>query len=138
MIEEQFVSFETAKLLKEAGFDVPTRGTWIKNYTGDAAFVEHFYGHTTDDISRHSADGFQYEYLAPTQALAARWLRDAHHINVYACFDYEKFDEKKWFFTREHTMVNDDSAVYCSITNYNSYEEALEAGLKHGLELIKK
>ena len=24
MIEEQFVSFDTAKMLKEAGFDVPT------------------------------------------------------------------------------------------------------------------
>lgn len=111
MIEEQFVSFDTAKLLKEAGFDVPCRGGYHAN---------------------------RFRYEAPTQALAARWLREVHHINVYACFDYEKFEERKWFFTREHTMVNDDSAVYCSITNYNSYEEALEEGLKHGLELIKK
>ena len=79
-----------------------------------------------------------YVFSRPTQALAARWLREVHHINAYACFDYEKFEERKWFFTREHTMVNDDSAVYCSITNYNSYEEALEEGLKHGLELVKK
>ena len=80
----------------------------------------------------------EFGYSRPTQSLAARWLREVHHLNVYACFDYEKSDERKWFFTREHTMVNDDSAVYCSITNYNSYEESLEAGLKHGLKLIKK
>ena len=80
MITEQFVSFETAKLLKEAGFDVPTRGTWRTNRTGDAVFVEHFYGQTTDDISRHSSDGFQYEYLSPTQSLAAKWLREKYHI----------------------------------------------------------
>ena len=126
MIEESYVSFDTARMLKEAGFDVPctsqyTDGKCIWN-------VGYLYNFNEDDFG----------YSRPTQALAARWLREVHHINVYACFDYEKFDERKWFFTREHTMVNDDSAVYCSITNYNSYEEALEAGLKHGLELIKK
>ena len=126
MIEESYVSFDTARMLKEAGFDVPctsqyTEGMGVWN-------VEYPYNFNEDDFG----------YSRPTQALAARWLREVHHINVYACFDYEKFDERKWFFTREHTMVNDDSAVYCSITNYNSYEEALEAGLKHGLELIKK
>ena len=26
MIEEQFVSFDTARMLKEAGFDIPCRG----------------------------------------------------------------------------------------------------------------
>ena len=126
MIEESFVSFDTAKMLKEAGFDVPctsqyTEGMGVWN-------VEYPYNFNEDDFG----------YSRPTQALAARWLRDAHHINVYACFDYEKFDERKWFFTQEHTMVNDDSAVYCSITNYNSYEEALEAGLQEAIKLIKK
>ena len=126
MIEESYVSFDTAKLLKEAGFDVPctsqyTEGKCIWN-------VGYPYNFNQDEFG----------YSRPTQALAARWLREVHHLNVYACFDYEEFDEKKWFFTREHTMVTDDSAVYCDVINYGSYEEALEAGLKHGLELIKK
>ena len=126
MIEEQFVSFDTAKMLKEAGFDVPctsqyTEGKCIWN-------VGYPYNFNQDEFG----------YSRPTQALAARWLREVHHLNVYACFDYEKFDERKWFFTREHTMVNDDSAVYCSITNYKSYEEALEAGLQKAIKLIKK
>lgn len=126
MIKEQFVSFDTAKMLKEAGFDVPctsqyTEGKSIWN-------VGYPYNFNQDEFG----------YSRPTQALAARWLREVHHLNVYACFDYEKFDERKWFFTREHTMVNDDSAVYCSITNYNSYEEALEAGLQEAIKLIKK
>ena len=138
MIEESYVSFDTAKMLKEAGFDVPCRGIYRAYRIGTSVFHEYDRKSAKDDLCWNSTDGFQYEYLAPTQALAAKWLREAHHINVYACFDYEKFDERKWFFTREHTMVNDDSAVYCSITNYNSYEEALEAGLKHSLELVKK
>ena len=126
MIEESYVSFDTARMLKEAGFDVPC----FNQYT-ECGTIWHC--DCPENFNKS-----QCVTSFPTQALAARWLREVHHINVYACFDYEKFDEKKWFFTREHTMVNDDSAVYCSITNYNSYEEALEAGLKHGLELIKK
>lgn len=138
MIEEQFVSFDTARMLKEAGFDEVCRGVYVTDRTGYYEFREYDNKQTADDLCWNTEDGFQYEYLAPTQALAARWLREKHHINVYSCFDYEKFDEKKWFFTREHTMVNDDSAVYCSITNYNSCEEALEAGLQEAVKLIKK
>jgi hypothetical protein len=123
---EQFVLFDTAKLLKEAGFAVPC----FNQYTERGTI---WHCDCPENFNKS-----QCATSCPTQALAARWLREVHHINVYACFDYEKFEERKWFFTREHTMVNDDSAVYCSITNYNSYEEALEAGLKHGLELIKK
>lgn len=123
---EQFVLFDTAKLLKEAGFDVPCFNQYTERGTiWHCDWPENF-------------NQSQCATSCPTQALAARWLREKHHINVYACFDYEKFDERKWFFTREHTMVNDDSAVYCDVINYDSYEEALEAGLKHGLELIKK
>ena len=128
MIGEQFVSFDTAKLLKEAGFDVPctsqyTEGKCIWN-------VGYPYNFNQDEFG----------YSRPTQALAARWLREVHHLNVYACFDYVCFDdgERKWFFMRENTMINDYTSVYCSIISYDSYEEALEAGLKHGLELVKK
>lgn len=128
MIEESCVSFDTAKLLKEAGFDVPTSTHYSNSGEVWQSSAPEDYN---DDKSCKACS-------RPTQALAARWLREVHHINVYACFDYERFDERKWFFTREHTLVNDDSAVYCSITNYNSYEEALESGLKHGLELVKK
>ena len=107
MITEQYVSFETSKMLKEAGFDVPTRGTWRTNRTGDAVFVEHFYGQTTDDISRRSADGFQHEYLAPTQSLAARWIREVHKLNIYACFDYIEFDKgnSSYFFLHERMLL---------------------------------
>lgn len=128
MIKEQYISLDTARMLKDASFNVPCR----RHYTKSGSTWETAVPETIDDSK--SCTWFP----CPTQALAARWLREVHHINVYACFDYERFDERKWFFTREHTLVNDDSAVYCSITNYNSYEEALESGLKHGLELVKK
>lgn len=140
MIEESYVSFETAKLLKEAGFSVPCRGVYVTDRTGYYEFREYDNKQTTDDLCWNTEDGFQYEYLAPTQALAARWLREVHHLNVYACFDYVCFDdgERKWFFMRENTMINDYTSVYCSIISYDSYEQALEAGLQEAVKLIKK
>lgn len=132
MIEEQYVSFETAKLLKEAGFDVPTRGTWRTNRTGDAVFVEHFYGQTRDDISRHYSDGFQHEYLAPTQSLAARWLREKYHIFLMITpmidgWMYDLFDLDK----HQYILCNADA-------NTDDYESAFEAGLQEALRIIIK
>ena len=73
MVEEQFVSFDTAKMLKEAGFDVPCRGIYRAYRIGISVFREYDRKYTKDDLCRNAVDGFQYEYLAPTQALAARW-----------------------------------------------------------------
>lgn len=142
MIKEEFVSFGTAKLLKEAGFDVPTRGTWRTNCTGDTVFVENFYGQTTDDISRRSADGFQHEYLAPTQSLAARWLREVHKIHVYAIqtnLPYTEPQTTKWEWGYVVDNIDDPNSNVATCEMYfASYEAAFEAGIAKCLELIKK
>ena len=128
MIEESYVSFDTAKLLKEAGFDVPC----FNQYTERGTI---WHCDCPENFNKS-----QCVTSCPTQALAARWLREVHHLNVYACFDYVFFDdgERKWFFMRENTMINDYTSVYCSIISYDSYEEALEAGLQEAIKLIKK
>ena len=130
MIEEQFVSFETAKMLKEAGFDVPCRGIYVTDRTGYYEFREYDNKQTTDDLCWDTEDGFQYEYLAPTQALAARWLREAHNIDVmvdvynrdyYVCNVYKN----------KHLMI-----IRNIVTS--SFEKALEEGLRESIKLIKK
>ena len=126
MIEEQYVSFDTAKLLKEAGFNEPCRYSY-DNVGGFRWFK----------IGEPTPKGW---VPCPTQALAARWLREVHHLNIYACFDYVCFEdgERKWFFMRENTMLNDYTSVYSSIISYDSYEQALEAGLQETVKLINK
>lgn len=123
MIEEQYVSLETAKLLKEAGFDVPctsqyTEGKCIWN-------VGYPYNFNQDEFG----------YSRPTQALAARWLREAHGIMIVSFFDDYM---SKWYYVIDG--VKKQSVIKCvqSASDYDNYEEAIEAGLKHSLELIKK
>lgn len=127
MIEESYVSFDTAKLLKEVGFDCNCHKWYEKKddkvleWEADAACN---WNMNKNDFSR------------PTQALAARWLREVHHYAV--CVWFSK-DHEKWFYA--HGNMDDivfDTDYCISEYIYDSYEEALEAGLQEAIKLIKK
>lgn len=65
MIAESYVSRDTARMLKEAGFDEVCRSAYYA--TGNSAVM----------YERNSMLSPGY-VSRPTQALAARWLRDVH------------------------------------------------------------
>lgn len=135
MIEEQFVSFETAKLLKEAGFNVPCRGIYVTDRTGYYEFREYDNKQTTDDLCWNTEDGFQYEYLAPTQALAEKWLREVYNIAIYSLYDD---DMEQWFYVVDAFTKNPVIDVFQSGSEYDDYESAFEDGLREAIKLIKK
>ena len=123
MIEEQYVSFDTAKMLKEAGFDVPTVRYYHKDGSMSAMSL---------DAQRHLSKIYKDidTYPLPTQALAARWLREVHEIDVmidvynrdyYVCNVYKN----------KHLMIINNIVT-------SDFEEALEEGLKEAIKLIKK
>lgn len=136
MIEEQFVSFDTARMLKEAGFDVPCRGIYRAYRMGNSVFREYDRKKTKDDLCWNTEDGFQYEYLAPTQALAARWLREVHKLHVFAKRTYEyALDKFSWGY-----YIQNSDYEYCKNfeIGFDKYEQALEEGLCEAIKLIKK
>ena len=123
MIEEQFVSFETAKMLKEAGFDVPCTSQYTDN------------GFGWDNLSRVNYNSCESLFSRPTQALAARWLREVHHYAVCVWYSAE---HEKWFHAHgdlDNMMFDEEYSISDFI--YDSYEQALEAGLQFALGLIK-
>ena len=124
MIEEQFVSFETARMLKDAGFDVPC----FNQYTERGTI---WHCDCPENFNKS-----QCVTSCPTQALSARWLREVYHYAV--CVWFSK-DHEKWFYAHG----NMDSIVFDTdyiISEYifDSYEQALEAGLQEAIKLIKK
>ena len=124
MIEESYVSFDTAKMLKEAGFDVP----YTSQYTEEECIWD------TDYLNNFNQDEFCYS--RPTLALAARWLREVHHYVV--CVWYTA-DYRKWFYAYgDMNSMAFDAEYNISDFIYDSYEEALEAGLQEAIKLIKK
>lgn len=124
MIEEQFVSFDTAKMLKEAGFDEVCRSAYYA--TGNSAVMH----------ERNSMLSPGY-ISRPTQALAARWLREKHDTFV-KMERVGSFDGKEFRFYWSYSLICVYTACLNSISGgrYDSYEEALEAGIMQVLERI--
>ena len=135
MIEESYVSFNTAKMLKEAGFDIPCREIYRAYRMGNYVFRKYDRKNTKDDLCWNSDDGFQYEYLAPTQALAERWLREVYGIMIVSFFDDYM---SKWYYVIDG--VKKQSVIKCvqSASDYDDYETALDNGLQEAIKLIKK
>ena len=141
-MKEQLITFETAKLAVSKGY--PANKTLRDNYynhkgelNGDVKeLLQAKFWKLDVDI------GKLCNYVAPTQSLLQKWLRDKHHIHVepslnftndeyilhYNCgvmYNIKNPDNFKWFGSE------------CSYTFYNTYEESLEAGLIEALNLIE-
>lgn len=107
-MEDQLISFETAKLAKEKGFNLWT------------SCKAHFPLYLKGEIEYRDFIRNIGEPLAPTQSLLQRWLREE--------FDYHasvRRAGKDW-----KTSIDE-------YTTFETYEEALERGLQELLKLIK-
>ena len=79
MVMEDYISFETAKLLKEKGFRCDTLHYY---YDKDGGLL----------FSAWSVVVGKNEFSAPTIQMAMRWLEEVHHILVVADYVYECTD----------------------------------------------
>lgn len=126
MILEEYVEFETAKLLKEKGFNEMT-DYWYDGETGEA----HRRGnYSSSSMAHYDKDR---DCNAPTQALAMRWLRETHNVHVVPKKDFFAgyYTGRVYDGRRETNMERDD---YVAIAGYDTYEEACEAAIKYCLE----
>ena len=108
MITENYVSFETAKLLKEKGFDAPC--DWA--YTKEGIIFKPIY--------------WSEVFRCPTLQMAMKWLREKNIIiNVW----YNGVD---W----DAEYYNDEDENFYLITDpsCNSYEEACEEAIRYCLK----
>lgn len=113
MIKEDYVSVETAKLLKEKGFN---EDSWF-HYDVDGHIVTRGYRlNMPEDIP------------AWTLQMAMKWLRKVHNIFIQVEL-YSKYDNYCFeLFQNTHRLMIEHREVY------NSYEESCEAAIKYCLE----
>lgn len=138
---EKLVSFEVAKLLKEKGFNEWCE--WgIHSNTGEIIDLDVY-----PEVGR--LNQYMKEYCSmPTQALAQRWLRENHkiHIVLQDSFNMET-NEIKYYpvlypFGKQYdnlpTSLRREKGEYVYLGKVwkDTYEEALEIGLKEALKLI--
>lgn len=148
-MKEQLITFETAVLAKEKGFNILSHSYYFEDgefkensLTGTNGYYGEDYEFNLSEFNENWNDKWKTtkegdrcfgcnknpKYLetfsAPTQSLLQKWLREVHKINVY-CVPTE-IDETKWY----HNIAS-SFKVYTG-----SYEEVLEVGLQEGLKLI--
>lgn len=127
-MKEQLITFETAKLAKEKGFDLPTGIKYTKLWYNDGVLCN-WNTRLVDHI------------IAPTQSLLQKWLREEHNIQLCLVPTYggSKIEGKQtgWlcYTPFEDEEFNDKPSI--SLSQY-TYEEALEKGLQVALKLVDK
>lgn len=135
-MQEELIAFKTAKLAKEKGFNEPCweaygvysqLGVLKGNECLQTSFENEFGG--TFDQQDYDRDNF---YLAPTQSLLQRWLRETHEIHITL---HKGVADKYWYKIFSHLYLGINNTVESKL--YNNYEEALEKGLFEALKLIK-
>ena len=132
MIEEAYVSFEVAKLLKEKGFDEKSnrvyQGPNLKYTTLDISplmCLGELGGFNPKQLYITNSELGDIVYTAPTQQMAMAWLRKKGlHINI----TYKNLPMSNYLY-------------YWNIVEYEdiegsekTYEEAVEAALKYCLK----
>lgn len=120
MITEDYVSFETAKFLKEKGFDELTYAC----FSNDGKETYYGYRAVNDDIMR------------PTIQMAMKWLREKYHIHIspyqatITLWDFQLFNLLKTDTMGCKPISRPHLTKYYSKT----CEEACEVAIKYILE----
>lgn len=122
---EELVTLETAKLLKEKGFN---------EYCKD--IIKEDNNRIMQSVFRTNKNLPKLCYSRPTQSIAQKWLRDIQniHICIYNCacgygYEISKADNGTHIASSVYKGTNDGG-------EWDTYEEALEAGLQEALKLI--
>lgn len=123
MITEDYVSFETAKLLKEKGFDEATYHDYAPS--GARWFEEVLVNHNS-----------QGGVACPTLQMAMKWLREKHNIFIDISSRFSKNADKDVCFSYSCKKLIDTykSSYEIGDGEWLNYEEAVEAAIKHCLK----
>jgi hypothetical protein len=130
-MKDQLISFETAKLAKEKGFNIHTSyNCWVKLL--DDSII-----HNSEREDKLEHERTKYYLSQPSQSLLQKWLREKYNIQISILF-YDngstKIPEYKIEVSHPNTWDEKDEFVK---SDFNTYEKALEIGLKEALKLIK-
>lgn len=118
MITEDYVSFETAKLLKNKGFNEPCHSSYKKGVFSLNSYIMSNIEFNNNAIS------------APTLQMAMKWLREVHNYLILIDVD-DLLKGYQWaiYYTDSHKIT-----PHAEWIDKASYEEACEEAIKYCLE----
>ena len=130
MITEDYVSFETAKLLKEKGFDEKCRSYYKVFSKSRIAAIYH------SSENRGVSENDQNEILCPTIQMTMKWLREVHHLLIMIDFECEDCYVADMYNMTEFDECGEHKHIPPTFVNCKTYEQACEAAIKYYLENV--
>lgn len=124
MIKEDYVSFETAKLLKEKGFDSECDYLYVN---GNIVRAQGYRCNWNKGETIFT--NYKNECSAPTLQMAMKWLREVHDVIINIFYDGE---EEAWCAEYYRMLIGD----YVLIGHYKTYEQACETAIKWCLDSL--
>ena len=135
-MEEQLISFETAKLAKEKNFDESC--DWVFEEDLELRRLNYYEGDGSGFVKNSEIDSEYESFIqtAPTQSLLQKWLREEHdiHFEIKPIFEV---GERRPYHISVFKNLHGKDFEYNIIGVKDTYERALEAGLQEALKLIK-
>ena len=119
MVTEDYVSFETAKLLKEKGFDEPC---YAEYYVPTKEF-NHF------EYEGNNNENYKEWITAPTLQMAMKWLRKEHNLCIVS-LPVVTDDEGEGGCLWKYTISMKLKVLFDSGNLYESPEIALDDAIK--------
>lgn len=157
---QDYVSLETAKLLKEKSYTEVCEKSYFHHYRIKDEILEKYPGRSDDGyrelieidgLKNDEVYGYYDELVdspssnrvswpksenfiasAPTLHAVQKWLRIEHHINAYIEFDYKIL----WKYVLQ-VCTHDDNTITAQAF-FNTYEEALDTGIRTALAFINR
>ena len=136
-MKDKLISFETAKLAKEKGFNFTTNEVYNikRNIKLGLAMPCDSIASWQERVNLKLV--YKPPVSVPTQSLLQKWLREKHNLHVWVTYHYPK---NQTGYTRLFNVKYVYVLMFKSNNKrrYNSYEDALETGLQEALKLIEK
>ena len=123
MITEDYVSFETAKLLKEKVFEEGCRQYW---YKGNIVF-------SRNEIRNGELDNYEDKgWTAPTLQMVMKWLREVYELYIEISLSCDREDKNAKIF--DTSIFNVQNQRYKKLSNIQGYEQACESAILYCLQ----
>lgn len=132
MITEDYVSFETAKLLKEKGFDEPCECFYDTEHN-DISIVNGWMVTSNSQLDEREI----LCYSAPTLQMVMKWLREVHHYYIQIMLDsWACGGHMGYYVVIQKTDSDFEMMLQDAVDEvfYQTHEEACEAAIKYCLE----
>lgn len=142
MIKEDYVSFETAKLLKVKGFDEDCISVYhdgeLQLVSSLGVFCGEGYGEQILTYTNSECNWSPIMITAPTLQMARKWLREKHnlHIEVRSMSDLFNIIKYYWVMTNTETVRWCGESTANTVKSFDKSEEAEEDAIRHALEKL--